>query len=444
VSAYRGVERKVAKALESLPWVRNSVKAAYHRVNYLCFREPGFRSGVHPKACLLSAEEWLGAALLPEGGVFFGYYDKSPWSPSMQQLIVHRLRAESAEILVLDRASHACRTVGMSNTWNHQQGCMAQWLPWSAGRSLIFNDSQNGSLVSRIVTTDGEQTLVPLPIQAVHPTAPGALSINYRRLARLRPEYGYAINVKNFAPDQPLDRDGIWYVDLRTGDSWLLFSLAALSESDPHPEMQQSEHKINHAMYSPAGTRFIFLHRWMGRRGGFSRLYVAGEAGTGLRLLLEGRVVSHCTWLDEEHVLVWGRAPEAGDRYYLIDVTTGERSVVAHGSLDIYGDGHPSFSPDRRWLVTDSYPDRARQRHLLLYYCETGQVVEIARFFAPWRFDGASRCDLHPRWSPDGGWICVDSVHTGTRMTYLLDVRAVRARLEAPELWPALAGSGTP
>jgi hypothetical protein len=29
-------------------------------------------------------------------------------------------------------------------------------------------------------------------------------------------------------------------------------------------------------------------------------------------------------------------------------------------------------------------------------------------------------------------------------MTYLLDVRAVRARLEAPELRPALAGSGTP
>jgi hypothetical protein len=425
MSAYRGVERKVAKALESLPWVRNSVKAAYHRANYLYFREPGFRCSVHPKARLLSAEEWLGTSLPPGGGVFFGYYDKSPWSPTMQQLIVHRLRADAAEILVLDRASHTCRTAGMSITWNHQQGCMAQWLPWSDGRSLIFNDCLNGNLVSRIVTTDGEQTLVPLPIQALHPTEPVALSLNYRRLARLRAEYGYAVNVKNFAPDQPVDRDGIWHVDLRTGDSQLLFSIAALRDNEPNLEMQQSEHKVNHATYSPLGSRLVFLHRWLGPHGKFSRLYVARSDGTDLRLLLDDRMISHYNWLDETHLLAWARTRESGDRYYLINVITGDRRVLGEGRLDLYGDGHPSFSPDRRWILTDSYPDRARQRHLLLYEIDAGIQIQIGRFFAPWSFDGALRCDLHPRWSPDGGAICIDSAHTGVRMTYVIDVGAV-------------------
>jgi hypothetical protein len=426
MSAYRGLERRVGRALESLPWVRNSVKAAYYRANYLYFREPGFSCSVHPDARLLSAAEWSGAPLAPKGGVFFGYFDKSPWSPSMQHLIVHRIRSDGrVDVLVLDQTGHSCRTVGVSSTWNHQQGSMAQWLPWSDGPSLIFNDCLNGNLVSRIVTIDGEQTVVPLPIQAVHPTTPVALSVNYRRLARLRPEYGYAVDVKNFAPDQPLDRDGIWQVDLRTGDDRLLFSIASLRANDSLLEMPQSEHKVNHATYSPAGSRFAFLHRWLGPRGKFSRLYVARCDGVDLRLLLDDRMVSHYNWLDETHVLAWARTQQWGDRYHLINVITGERQVLGGGTLDVYGDGHPSVSPDRRWLVTDSYPDRARQMHLLLYQREDGRPIEVGRFFAPWNFEGALRCDLHPRWSPDGRAICIDSAHTATRMTYVIDVSAL-------------------
>jgi hypothetical protein len=426
VTAYSGLERKVARALESLPWMRNTVKAAYYRANYLYFRELGFRYSVHPGAHLVSAEEWLGAPLPPAGGVFFGYYDKSPWSPTMQQLILHRIRYDGrADILILDRTTHTCRTAGVSSTWNHQQGSMAQWLPWSGGQSLVFNDCVDGNLVSRIVTSDGQESIVLLPIQAVHPIKRGALSLNYRRLARLRTEYGYGVTVKNFSPEQALNRDGIWHVDLRTGESRLLLSIAFLSEDKRATEMQHSEHKVNHVMYSPAGSHFVFLHRWLGPRGKFSRLYVARDTGTDLRLLLDDRMVSHCNWLDETHVIAWARAQEAGDAYYLINVATGERQVLGKGSLDVYGDGHPSVSPDMQWIVTDSYPDRARQRHLLLYQRKTGRRIDVGRFLAPWNFDGPLRCDLHPRWSPDGRAVCIDSAHMGARMTYVIDVSAI-------------------
>jgi hypothetical protein len=241
----------------------------------------------------------------------------------------------------------------------------------------------------------------------------------------LRAEYGYATIAQNFAPDQALERDGIWEVDLMSGRHRLMLSIAQLKETCPRAEMQHSEHKVNHITYSPGGSRFAFLHRWLGPQGKFSRLYVGGSDESEPRLVLDHRMISHYTWMDDATLLTWARAPEGGDRYYLVNLLTGERQVVGKDSLDVHGDGHPSFSPDRRWIVTDSYPDRARRRHLLLYEMTSGVVIQLGMFFAPWTFDGARRCDLHPRWSPDGTAICIDSAHTNTRMMYLIDVRAI-------------------
>jgi hypothetical protein len=426
MSAYRGLERRAARALESLPWLRNSVKTTYHRLNYLYFRRGGFRSQVDPAARLLSAEEWLGAALPPKEGIFFGYYDKSPWATDMRRVVLHRIRGDGyTDIIVLDREKHTYQSIGVSATWNHQQGAMAQWVPGLGGTGLIFNDWSGGDLVARIVAADGGPSTVSMPVQSVHPSRPEALALNYRRLARLRPEYGYAVKARNFSPDQALDRDGIWQVDLLCGDHRLLVSIASLAASEPRIEMRRAEHMVNHALYSPAGTRFVFLHRWLGSRGKFSRLWVAGGDGGGLRLLLDHRMISHFNWLDEDQLLVWARAPEAGDGYYALDVNTGARRPFGRSALTRWGDGHPSLSPDRRWLVTDSYPDRAREQRLLLYRVENAECIEAGRFFAPWCFDGPLRCDLHPRWSPDGRWICIDAAHAGIRMTYFLDVSGI-------------------
>ena len=87
-------------------------------------------------------------------------------------------------------------------------------------------------------------------------------------------------------------------------------------------------------MYSPSGKRFVFMHRWLGTKGKYSRLYVADHPdGENLKVLLDQRLISHYTWRDDEHLLVYGRMREEGDRYYLIDVKTGERQVVGKGIL---------------------------------------------------------------------------------------------------------------
>lgn len=419
--SYSSLERRIARLLEATPAVRNGVKWVYHRVNYLVHRERGFRFALHRGARIASVAEWIQAPI-GGGDYFFGYYDKTPWSADMRQLIMHRIAGDEMEILLCDRGEQRIDVLGRSKAWNYQQGCMAQWLPSSRTPAVIYNDISGGNLVARIVVPGGQSTTVPFPIQVVHPRLPAALSLNYKRLMWLRPDYGYAPPVANFDTRQPEGRDGLWWIDLESGNTKLIISLAELIEREPRPEMIGSDHKVNHALYSPEGSRFVFLHRWLGPKGKFSRLYVASKDSSDLRLLLDDRMVSHFNWFDEDHVLVWARTADRGDRYYLIDVRTGERTTVGEGVLDPYGDGHPSYSPDGRWIVTDTYPNKARQRTLLLYEVATGRCVEVGRFFAPWSFDGTVRCDLHPRWSPDGRMISIDSAHEGRRRSYVIDV----------------------
>jgi Tol biopolymer transport system component len=48
-------------------------------------------------------------------------------------------------------------------------------------------------------------------------------------------------------------------------------------------------------------------------------------------------------------------------------------------------------------------------------------VVQLGRFHSPAEYAGEWRSDLHPRSSPDGTKICIDSPHEGRRQMYLVD-----------------------
>jgi len=436
VKSYSRFERSAARLLDRFPAFRSLAKGIYLRVNYLLCRERGFQAALHPQAQIVTPFQWVGCRSGDDrdgpGELFFGYYDKTPWSPDGERLLLHRLLSGGpVEIVVFSRRERTLRVLDRSSAWNYQQGSMAQWLPGSGGRQVIFNDLVEGNLSSRIISLAQVQEpgslpeqVIPWPVQAVHPSGHTALSINYRRLFRLRPEYGYAVEAANFPADLPLYRDGIWKVDLASGEAGLIITLADLAAYRPRPEMDRAEHKVNHLLYSPRGTRFVFLHRWLGPEGKFSRLFCNSlePEGSQPKLLLDYRMISHYCWCDERYLLVWARAPEAGDAYYLVDTVTAERKPVGEGILDRLGDGHPSFSPDGRRLLTDSYPDRARQRHLLLYNLDSNRLVELGRFLAPWSFDGPRRSDLHPRWSPNGRDISIDSAHQGKRMSYILQL----------------------
>jgi hypothetical protein len=393
----------------------------YKRLAYRWRADPAFRLALHPAVRLITPAQWAGVADTP-GSLFVGYYGVSPWSPDMQQAVFHRPRRDGLVDLVVYQQQQQ-RVVGQSRTWTYQQGSMTRWLPEPHDPHIIYNDLVRGSLSAVIVAVGrGVQAVLPAPIQALHPRGTSALAINYRRLHACGTEYGYAGAADAPRADLPATADGIWHVDIASGRVELLIALETLLQHAPRATQSGTQHHINHVLYAPDGNRLLFLHRWNTPAGRVSRLYCADASGQRLTLLLEGNV-SHTCWYDATHVLVWAALPGQHPRYHWIDTCTAQ--VCNLDDLHRYGDGHPSFAPGGRWLVTDSYPDRLRQQHLLLYDTRRGTTQTIGRFLAPWDFSGAVRCDLHPRWSPDGRMVSIDAAHTGMRRSYLLDVSAL-------------------
>ena len=421
MSEFNSLERAVSRSLNRFPTLHRLAKSAYQRVNFHLYGDasPGT---VHPAVRVRTPAEVFDT-FEPAGEQFFGYFDRTPWSPDAERAVFHSPRDDDAVDLLVYAEGDLSR-VATSRTWTYQQGAMTRWLD---DDRIVFNDLRAGRLVARIRDVDaGEEHTVPWPIGSVHPDGDGALTLNYRRLAALRPEYGYETAATNLYEDPPLDEDGVWYVDFDDSEADLRITLDELRHRRPTAGTTDADHRVNHLLYSPSGDRFAFVHRWSGPGGRRSRLYVAdaADANPAPDLLLDEGVVSHYCWRDDETLLVWAATPGGGrgERYSLLDVSTGETRPVGPSMPADHGDGHPSYSPNGRYVLTDTYPDRARLQHLFVYDTERDRRTEIAEFRSPPSYTGESRCDLHPRWSPDGRWISVDATYTGTRRSYLLDV----------------------
>lgn len=54
-----------------------------------------------------------------------------------------------------------------------------------------------------------------------------------------------------------------------------------------------------------------------------------------------------------------------------------------------------------------------------------GKRVPLGHFPSPKEYAGEWRCDTHPRFSPDGKTVVVDSPHTGGRQLHLIDIRKI-------------------
>jgi hypothetical protein len=211
---------------------------------------------------------------------------------------------------------------------------------------------------------------------------------------------------------------------LESGNHELVVSVGEAASVRQLESMRGAEHWVNHILINPADSRFLFLHRWQGGEGGFraTQLATADPDGSALWVsALEGG--SHFDWRDDGHILIWGKPPAGEAGYTLVEDRTDRCETIGRGVLT--RDGHMSYSPDGRWLVTDEYPDAEERRTLILYRLSDGERIDLGRFLSPRKYSGEIRCDLHPRWSRDGRFISIDSLHEGTRQIYVLDISGI-------------------
>jgi hypothetical protein len=363
---------------------------------------------------------------------FFGYYDKFQTSANDKLALTLEVdfmdRAPTAKdtagICVIDLASGKSERIAETQAWCWQQSCMLQWLPSAPMRKIIFNVRRDTRFVACVMDIhSGEKRFYERPIYTVSPDGKFALCPNFSRLAVSRPGYGYEGVPDRWENSCCPEDDGIYYLDMETGESRLIISLADVSSLGYTVKYLKQKHWFNHLLISPDSKRFAFLHRWLSPDRLIQRMHqllTAEIDGSDIRLLND-ELTSHFIWKDTQTLLAWANRTEYGDHYYLFKDNDCE-DIAKIGEKDLTEDGHMSYRRQGDWFVTDTYPATRDQCRALMLFNETdGRCVEIGRFFAAPEFSGSERCDLHPRWSRDGKSIFFDSLHEGGRQVYCIN-----------------------
>ncbi len=365
---------------------------------------------------------------------WFTYYDKLQFGPGDRYVLGMEVdfdfRAPQPEdkirIGMVDLENDAkWIDLGETNAWCWQQGCMLQWIPGS-DNEIVYNDRREGQFVSIFKNIEtGSERVIPKPVYSVSPDGKLAVCPNFARLNDTRPGYGYCGIPDPFAKVNHPKDDGIYSIDLITGKSSLIISLDQITGILPDDTMKEAKHWFNHLLFNPSGERFIFLHRWRGNgKAWWTRMFTASPDGSEIYCLANHDMVSHFIWKDPQHILAWSREPEDGDHFHLYRDQTEEIETIGKDILKV--DGHCTYSPDKKWVLTDTYPDEKDMHHLMLFRPSGSKLVKLGMFFQPKEVKGDTmRCDLHPRWSRGGKYVCIDSLCSGQRQMYLLDVSGV-------------------
>jgi hypothetical protein len=395
---------------------------------------------------------WLN--LIPEEGHYtFGYYDRCAWS--MDNLYHLALRipqqerlpfpGEPARVGYIDALALRFHEVGETLAWCHQQGAMTLWLKHRP-RTFIYNDFIREGMrwrpIARIHSLDaGSVGHLEVPIYALSRDGLWGVTLNFGRIPRRG--YSYALaELPLHAPEPDLDDDGLFLVNMVSGDATLIASYRQFMAAHPFPyDLENVYMWLNHAIFNCDGSRLMVLFRYspsiMESHPWRTYMYTMQLDGSDLRCSLSDIFWRHGAISHQ----IWGRTPEEilvdadwgghghGHEYIVFDET--QHPFQAHRISKGMGPaGHLNFSPDGQWMAADTYPDHDGVQRLALVNVTTGEWMEIGRFLH--RTPGATgdvRCDLHPRWSEDGTLLTIDTIHEGPRKIYVLDLKPYFSKL---------------
>jgi len=380
---------------------------------------------------------------------FKPYYDMQPWDGTGRYFLCMESdfqdRPPTADDIItvgmVDLETTEFIPLAETHAWNFQQGCMPHWMPTAPEKEIIFNDRIDGAFRAVVLNVHTrERRVLPLPIQALTPDGKFATSLNFSRWGEWRPGYGYAGIPDPFrGQPEPAD-EAVSLINLETGEHSPLVALTdVLRLTSGTDKRKGSTAWFNHLMFNNDGSRLVGLVRYWcpelaaeATKTGINIdgavperrhcMWVVNADGTGLDIVVSDGLVSHAEWRDPDHILAWASATtETVPAYLIFDVRDKSYEII--GEQFLLEDGHMSYHQDKKWLLTDTYPDEQVMRTLKLYNVEEDREVALGRFHAPPDLQGELRCDLHPCWNRDGTQVAIDSIHeNGARQVYIVNV----------------------
>ena len=355
---------------------------------------------------------------------FFGFHDKSPWSPDGRYLLGHSYLGKgnencetihSVEIVLFDGNEWTKkRNISSTGAFNWQQGSQLQWL---SDNEVIFNDFEDGKCVSRIVDLNGEQiSVLPYPVAALAPASRYFASICFYSFGNAMPGYGYNFSGGRNSSVSP---GNIIIYAIDSCRELYKLSREEISRESPLARAN-SNYFVSHAMFSPDGSRLAFMVRVAppGRRVESELLLFDLRSGS-LAMTPFRDMVSHYTFLGNDKILLFA-SYESSEGFFIYHLSSG-----AVEDISMYlgaRDGHPSTAADGV-VVYDTYPDRKRRQTLFIWSGKEQPAEPVASLYSPLNFRDEYRVDLHPRIKEDGSAICVDTSVNGIRSMATFKIR---------------------
>jgi len=343
-----------------------------------------------------------------------GYYDLPPWSRQTGQIAFSSLLpgAVEGDIYVMGRDGSDITHLGRSRSMSANGGALVQWS--ADGERVYFRDREGDtSLIAWVDVDGGRRGAIPGDLRMICPT--GNRNV-------------YHTNCANMADSALLvDRDGqgVFIMDLHTGRSEMIVSVEeCLALHARRDEIRDWHLYIKHTKWSSDGQRIMFVFtneiRYAAKYAEEPRvkdICVVNADGTDLRNI--GEFGHHPLWHPGGREILancrWEGRP--GLSLVLIDADTGERRLA---TTAIAGAGHPSFSPDGKYIAVDYVLNREGYGSINLVDVEANRVEHAVQV----RVTNHSHTGthLHPAWSWDSKQLLFASDSSGIAQLCVIDV----------------------
>jgi hypothetical protein len=393
---------------------------------------------------------------------FFGYYDKHPWSKNQTKILGHEVfiegklpfKSDLADIGFFEQRGDKWfwKKLASSPCWNFQQGTMLQWLDES---HIIFNqlfDKEVRACVMNIVS--GSKRYLETHFYCLSSDKMRSYSVCFNLIHKYRPGYGYShCDAKKMVNYR---KTGLSSCDIQSGKTTL--HIPFQNFIDENWVTNKDAFWIDHILPAPDDKHIAFFLRHLTNDGGvYTRLFFANTQDWNYWCALDTGMGSHACWIADDQFGIWARQQSFvksvtqfnwssllkpiiafvrkvgipnqlrtslyGDKFLFFNLYSDQVTSFGQRIPSNEGGGHFSFDNTSRWMLNDTLPNKKGERPLMIYDLWQNKRYDILHLKTPLDIHSTPwRCDLHPRWSPDNSWVCIDSIHEGTRGIYIANI----------------------
>jgi hypothetical protein len=411
----------------------------------------------------------------------FGYYNYSPLSFDNTKLLAHRFNFEGrpvnaddeVEVGYFDIHSGKWHSLDKTKAFNWQIGSMLQWLGPDFNNKVIFNAVGNGQYISKVLNLD-TNTFINLPkaIHACDKEGMYSYTLNYER-ANFTRAYNYESFVDISWDESLPPMDGIVKLNLITGETETILTVSEIIDFFNLKIDNNTYYWLEHISLNRECSCFSVYLRYGYGDNFITKCVFVDPNGKILGIHRQNDVesISHLGWRSEWEYTIFtrkltqlqyklkhsdgvvnhsaGKKIHLNFKYSLLKIYKSYfkhfvprwlvETLIGHSNLDSYQlgnvfdgilaelkpspniDGHPSFTKDGEYLLTDTYADRMGYRNLLLFNVKNKKTFKLGRFFSFYN-NCSWRTDLHPRFSYDESRIIIDSNHSGSNQILVFKI----------------------